>query len=192
MTVEGRTPGPGGFRGGRAGRQLGFAVVACLAGAGLALFAVTRVWAVDETARGGGLSALRAERTGGDLLGWLPAVALVALAGAGALLALRGAARRVAGVLIVAAGVVGAAGAIGGLGRADGAGWPLLTAAGGLVAALGGALAVARGHRWAAMGARYERPGAQAAPGDPAAQARVDPTRDAWDALDRGEDPTAT
>ncbi len=189
MTEEPGTPQPGipqpGTPPERAadGGALLRAVAACLAGAGLALFAATRVWAVTETARGGGLSPLRAERTGADLLGWLPAVALVALAGAGALLALRGTPRRVAGALVVAAGLTVAAGGVRGLALADAAWWPLLTALGGVVAAAGGALAAARGHRWAAMGARYERR---------PAQARLDPTRDAWDALDRGDDPTRT
>ena len=154
-------------------RGLGTAVVACLAGAGLALFAATRVWADGRDAR-----------TGADLVQWLPAVALVALAGAGALLALRGAVRRAAGVLIAAAGLAASAGAVLGLGDADGPVWPVLTAVGGLAAAAGGLLAVAKGGAWPALGARYERTGR--------AQARVDPTRDAWDALDRGDDPTAT
>ncbi|GAA0803839.1 Trp biosynthesis-associated membrane protein [Spirilliplanes yamanashiensis] len=171
-------------------RGLARAVLACLAGAGLALFAATRVWAVERTGRSGGLPALEAARTGGDLLAWLPAVALAGLAGAGALLALKGVARRAAGVLIVAAGALTAAGGVAGLGRADDVWWPALTVLGGLAAAAGGALAVARGHRWSAMGARYERPAGTRAGGPTADQARADPARDAWDALDRGEDPT--
>jgi hypothetical protein len=58
--------------------------------------------------------------------------------------------------------------------------------AGGVLLALSGALLALRGPRWSALSARYEAPAARAAerptgPGDAGT----------WDALDRGEDPTA-
>jgi uncharacterized membrane protein (TIGR02234 family) len=72
---------------------------------------------------------------------------------------------------------------------------------------VGGWWTVRHGHRWPAMGARYERPAGAANPDharpdharpdharpaqDGVDQTGVD-TRVAWDALDRGEDPTAT
>jgi uncharacterized membrane protein (TIGR02234 family) len=191
-------------------RLLAYTVGCCLGGAGLALFAVTRVWSVEVTARAG-LSDLRTARTGAAQLPWLPAVALVALAGAGALLATRGVARRVLGALLALAGIGMSAGAVTGRAGLDagaaGAGatfWPIVCAAGGLAVTLGGWWALRHGHRWPAMGARYERPappqvgqpGDQARAPDPAdtssAVGRPVDTRVAWDALDRGEDPTVS
>ncbi|MEV0899379.1 Trp biosynthesis-associated membrane protein [Actinoplanes sp. NPDC049802] len=166
------------------------AVLACLAGAGLALYAVTRVWAVAVERRPG-LSDLRTEQTGADTQPWLIGLAVVALAGTGALLATRGVARRLLGVLLMtaAAGIVtgavlarvtldpGAAGQAGWI-------WPVLCAAGGVAVGVGGLLAARHGHRWPAMSARYERR-------SPTETESVDGTRELWDALDRGDDPTA-
>ncbi|SCL23779.1 Trp biosynthesis-associated membrane protein [Micromonospora inyonensis] len=180
-----------------------YAVLLCLAGAGLAVWAATRTWAVEVTPRPVPLPALREERSGAALLPWLPALAVVALAGAGAVLATRGGLRRLVGLLILVLGAAVAAG--GGYALAAGfAGdvsrqWPALCLLGGLLAAVGGAWTARRGSAWPAMGARYERPargGATTADG-PAAPGAVVPTRgrgttDAWDALDRGEDPTVS
>src|SRR5882757_2788757 len=90
--------------------ELGRAVVACLAGAGLALYGATRVWSVQVTVRPG-LTSLRATTTGAAQAPWLIGLALVALAGAGALLATRGLVRRVLGgvLIITGAGLTAAA-----------------------------------------------------------------------------------
>jgi Tryptophan-associated transmembrane protein (Trp_oprn_chp) len=154
------------FAGG-GGRPLTLAVLLCVAGAGLAYVAAGRVWErhpVDET--------------GTDLVPGLSALALVALAGAGAVLATRGWARRAVGVLVL---LVGLGLAVLALDRAFGAGtaWPGVTAAGGVLVVAGGLAAALAGHRWPAMGARYER-----------SPRSVGGTTDAWNALDRGEDPT--
>jgi hypothetical protein len=143
-------------------RELAYAVIACLAGAGLAYLA--------------------GARTGDHLVPWQRPLALVGLAGAGALLATKGVLRRVVGGLVAACGlgiVVAASYAI--TGDAN-LGWPAVAALGGLALTAGGALALVRGRRWPAMGARYER--------RPPAE-RSDGTVRAWEALDRGEDPTA-
>lgn len=176
-------------------RELAYAVLLCLAGAGLALWAATRTWAVEVTPRGS-LPAAREGRTGAELLPWLSALALVGLAGGGAVLATRGRARRLLGGLLALLGAALAAGGGYGLIAAfDGEvsrQWPALCLLGGVLAALGGAFTAARGQRWPAMGARYERRsggGATAAGGRPAAERG---TREAWDALDRGEDPTVS
>jgi tryptophan-associated transmembrane protein len=132
---------------------------------------------VAVTARPPPLPDLRTEHTGGELRAWLPACGWVALAGAGALVATRAAARRLVGGLLVVSGL-GIAGAA--IGADLTAGWPLLAVAGGLAVAAAGALAVARGDRWPAMGTRYERTRP-----DQASET------DLWRALDRGEDPTA-
>ncbi|WP_406071633.1 Trp biosynthesis-associated membrane protein [Micromonospora sp. NBC_01638] len=183
-------------------RELTYAVLLCLAGAALALWAATRNWSVELTVRPAPLPPVRDTRSGAGLLPWLPALALVMLAGGGAVLATRGRLRRVLGVLLGALGLAVAAG--GGYGLVADVGgsvsrqWPALCLVGGLLAAAGGLWTALRGGGWPAMGARYERPArttpeAVSAPGPagpptPMAGRR---TTEAWDALDRGEDPTA-
>jgi hypothetical protein len=225
MTVSehsGRTRLSGGeTKNGNRPRELAYAVLLCLAGAGLALFAATRTWTVEVSAQPAPLPALRTARTGGSLLPWLPPLAVVGLAGAGALIATRGVGRRAIGVLLLLLGAGLVAG--GGYGVVDAAGarvaWPVLCALGGLPLGAGGVITLLRGHRWPGMSARYERAAhpratqaseAQAA-GVPASAAQdpagpaidrpaagVPPkgtgggsvtSTQAWDALDRGEDP---
>lgn len=194
-TGAGPSAGPGAGR-----RALTVAVLVAAAGAGLALYAATRPWAVELTTRPAPLPATRTVSTGADLLPWLTALALVAVAGAGAVLATRGPGRRLVGVLLLLIGLGLAAGSGYGLfaisrGSA-GPGWPVLCLAGGLLVAYAGVSTVAGGHRWPAMGTRYDRASARKRRGDvPAGDAdrRVHGpgTAAAWDALDRGEDPTA-
>jgi uncharacterized membrane protein (TIGR02234 family) len=76
------------------------------------------------------------------------------------------------------------------------AGWPLLTAVAGVLGGAAGLLVVLRGRGWPGMGRRYERAGSGAdgrPAAGPAARPRTDEDRAqaAWQALDRGEDPTA-
>jgi hypothetical protein len=170
-------------------RELAYAIVACLAGAGLAVFAATRTWSVEEGYRVEPLPPLGLERSGADLVPWLPAVALVGLAGAGAVLATRGVARLVAGVLLCGCGLAVTAGAASRLGGGS-AGWPAAAALGGLVLAAAGVLVVLRGRRWPALGARYERRPAGAAGATAPRAGTADTSAQAWAALDRGEDPT--
>ncbi|MGH3712801.1 MAG: Trp biosynthesis-associated membrane protein, partial [Micromonosporaceae bacterium] len=68
-------------------RQLAVAVLGCAGGAGLALYAVTRAWASRVVERPAPLSPVDETYAGGDLVSWLPAVALVGLAAGIALLA---------------------------------------------------------------------------------------------------------
>ena len=179
------------------GRRLAYTVLLCAGGAGLVLYGVTRTWSEIITVRPG-LSSLRAVRTGADLAPWVIGLALVALAGAGALLATRGPVRRLLGGLlaltglgIVAGAVAGRVGLVVGSAGAGATGWPVVCVLGGLLIVLGGLSAARSGHRWPAMGARYERRGAaEASPAGAEVDQRVD-TRAAWDALDRGDDPTA-
>lgn len=176
----------------RGRRELTYAVLLCLAGAGLALWAVTRTWSVELTARGS-LPPTRHSRTGADLLPWVSALALVGLAGGGAVLATRGRVRRLLGGLLSLAGLAVAAGGGHGLTEAGvSRQWPALVLAGGLLVATGGTFTVGHGGGWPAMGARYDRPGRPAEPAGPARPAVERGTRDAWEALDRGEDPTVS
>ncbi|GIF11967.1 Trp biosynthesis-associated membrane protein [Actinoplanes teichomyceticus] len=177
------------------------AILACLAGSGLTLYAVTRTWSLAVEHRTG-LSDLSTARTGADQQPWLVGLAVVALAGTGALLATRGVARRLLGGLLALAGAGVVAGAIlarsgldAGSAGAGAALWPAACVLGGVAIAAGGMLAARHGHRWAAMSARYERAPAARPASAPAARpaSAVEPAdnRAAWDALDRGDDPTA-
>jgi hypothetical protein len=154
------------------------AVVACVAGAGLALVAASRTWQTSTRVRPAPLPPLHEVRTGSALLPWLTAVGLVALAGAGALLATRGALRAAVGGLLVLAGGGMVAGAV----ARFAVGWPLVSVLGGVGVAGAGVLTLVRGRRWPGMAARYER----------SSRPATTPTTDAqaWDMLDRGHDPT--
>ncbi|WP_341716862.1 Trp biosynthesis-associated membrane protein [Micromonospora sp. FIMYZ51] len=173
---------------------MAYAVLLCLAGAGLAAWTATQAWESGEIVRRDPMLGVTEGRTGTQVLPWLSALALVGLAGGGAVLATRGGLRRVLGGLLALLGLTLAAG--GGYGLfADLDGrtvwqWPALCLLGGLLAAAGGLLTALRGHRWPAMGARYERRSARATTaGGPVGERS---TVDAWDALDRGEDPTVS
>lgn len=63
-------------------------------------------------------------------------------------------------------------------------GWVWLLLVGGVLLGLAGALVAVRGRRWAVLSSSYDAP---------AARPEAAPTTDkgAWDALDRGEDPTS-
>jgi uncharacterized membrane protein (TIGR02234 family) len=182
---------------GLAGRRgLAYAIVLCLAGAALALYASTRTWTVEVTARPAPLPDLR---TAHDGPAWLAPIAVVGLAAAGAVLATRAAVRRAVGVLLVLIGGGIAAGGAHGLLAGGSRGqvltdsrlWPALCLVGGLAVVAAGGLTAARGQTWPAMGARYERgrDGTSDRPVPAARNGSVASTQ-AWDALDRGEDPT--
>jgi uncharacterized membrane protein (TIGR02234 family) len=67
--------------------------------------------------------------------------------------------------------------------------WPLLAALAGVLATAVGGLVVLRGRAWPALGSRYER--AAATPRTaPAPRTDEERAQLAWNALDRGEDPT--
>jgi uncharacterized membrane protein (TIGR02234 family) len=146
--------------------------------------------------------------SGADAAPLVPAMGLVLLAAAVALLAVRGSGRVVVGLLMATAGGVlawsGLRALTGGLrdgstgvpGVGQGAvtldvtsAWPVLTAVAGLLAVAAGLFVVLRGRTWPGMGRRYERTP------EPTAAARPETDEDraqaAWKALDRGEDPTA-
>ncbi|MER7443047.1 Trp biosynthesis-associated membrane protein [Micromonospora avicenniae] len=182
-------------RAGAGRRELTYAVLLSLAGAGLALWAATRTWSVELTVRPSPLPPERVARTGTGLLPWLSALAVVGLAGGGAVLATRGRVRQFLGGLLTLLGLAVAIG--GGYGLAAGfegavsRQWPALCLVGGLLAGAGGLLTALRGRAWPAMGARYERPARSgAAPSGAAGPVTGRRTTEAWDALDRGEDPT--
>jgi uncharacterized membrane protein (TIGR02234 family) len=190
-------------------RELTAAVLGGAAAGGLALMAGGQRWADVTVERPAPLPPVHAVVTGADVAPLVPATGLVLLAAAVALFAVRGAGRVVVGLLTaVAGGVLGWAGLralTGGLDAAAvaeaggrpgdsvvelSAGWPVLAVGAGAVGLAAGLLVVLRGRRWPGMGRRYERPDA-AAP-RPAERPRTEEERAqaAWQALDRGEDPT--
>lgn len=188
------------------GRELGAAVLACAGGAAVVLLAAGRDW-VTATAVQGELRA-PVEVRGSSLAPSVQALAVAALAGAAAVLATRGIARRIAGLVLLACGLGAAAAAVRagsspdaevadlagdvlGAGAATGtdqqvAAWPWVAAAGAAVVAAAGLAVLVRGGAWPSMGSRYDAPSA----GRPAAAARTDTPLEQWKALDRGEDPT--
>jgi hypothetical protein len=194
-------------------RELAVVVVLCAAGAVMALIAARQGWTVEVVERPAPVPDERVVRDGGELLPWLPGLGWVALAGAGALIALRGRWRRAVGGLLVAVGAGLVAGAGAGVTGPGGGVWPAWCAVGGVAVAAAGVLAVWRGRRWPAMGARYERAGSRksgvpadqnghSGPTGRSAEGTVGDTprgdtpealspEQIWQALDRGEDPTS-
>jgi drug/metabolite transporter (DMT)-like permease len=194
-------------------QQLVAAVVGTVLAASLALFAASRTWLVRTTPRADPAPPLVENVSGASMVRLLPALALVALAGAGAIVATRGRWRSVVGVLISAAGLAMVL-----LQRAPGrtagiaSGWVLVVALCGASIAVAGAFTLRNGGKWPTLGARYERPASSDPPGvtsTPDGAPRSDDRTDGsdlpddppaatshigdtgwWDAIDRGEDPT--
>ncbi|WP_298181976.1 Trp biosynthesis-associated membrane protein [Saccharomonospora sp.] len=146
---------------------------------------------------------LRDDLAGDDLVSWPGPLALLALAAVAAVLALRGVARRLLGVVLVGVAVWVVVLVLGGSAydvdlsaRAPGydslpgsptkVWWgPASALAGAALLAISGVLLGWRGHRMPRMGAKYS------APGDRRERARSrDSDTDLWNALSEGEDPT--
>ncbi|WP_433078798.1 Trp biosynthesis-associated membrane protein [Dactylosporangium sp. CA-052675] len=163
-------------------RGLATTAVACAVAAAVVLFAATRSWQTAVTVQPAPLPPLKVDRTGTEISPWLTALAVVGLAGAGALLATRAAARLAVGVLLVVAGAGVVVASLVTLDEHVRVAWPLVCALGGLVVLAAGVVTVRSGRSWPGMGARYERTSAPAR--------RQHAQTDMWDALDRGEDPT--
>ena len=187
-------------------RGLRTAVLLCLVGAFVVLATVGRVWTSAEVPAGPLADARTVTRSGADLVPGLRALGLVGLAGVVALAATRRVGRAVVGLVLLATGAgvllsVLTADVLTAARRLDGladqvpvttTAWAWATAAGGLLLTLAGLLTVVRGRSWPALGQRYEAP-ATPAPTAPASQEPTGPLTEKglWEALDRGEDPTA-
>ncbi len=146
-------------------REMALALGLVVLGAALALVGGSR-----STGAPPGVPAAPGTTTGS---GSATALALVALAGAGAILLVRTWARVTLAVVLaaVAVGLVAT-----GLTPTR---WAPL--AGGVLVGLGAAAVILRARHWPQPRSRYDAPAA----------ARTAAPRDTWDALDRGEDPTA-
>ncbi|MGQ0575354.1 MAG: Trp biosynthesis-associated membrane protein [Pseudonocardia sp.] len=194
------------------GRRLALTCAGLLAAAGALAGASGLTWfAADVPAPG--RAPVRVAVAGGDVLAGLDAVALLALAGVAAAVALVGPARRVLGtVLVLVAGwlAVALAGAVATPSGADlaafpgapaGAGVPadvtttaapVLAGAGVLALAIAGAVLALREPRLARFGARYAAPRARPAPGrEPAGDPGRDPEREPDPDPDRDPDRAA-
>lgn len=184
-------------------RELQLAVLLCLLGSAVILFALGRPWFSVETAHRITIQAVRASVAGDKVASGAQALGYVGLAGVVALAATKRWGRVLVGVLVLASGV----GVIVSVCRvlADGvqrralatlgpgeftapsttSGWAWLVLVGGVLLIGSGLLVAVRGRRWAALSSAYEAPSSRA-PEPPATDKGV------WDALDRGEDPTSS
>ncbi|MFF9640107.1 TIGR02234 family membrane protein [Kitasatospora aureofaciens] len=180
-------------------RTLGVMLLLTVLSAVLVLTAAGRVWAEGRA------GTLDVSVTGGRISELPGGLALVGLAAAVAVFAVRGAGRLAVGALTLLAGLGAAAASVTGAsdtaaldsaasGKLALAGttatevshtaWPWVALAGGLLLAAAGLITLRFGRGWPAMGSRYEAPTRKA-------PAKADTPGDLWKALDRGEDPTA-
>jgi uncharacterized membrane protein (TIGR02234 family) len=190
------------------GRELAAVAALCAVGGGMVLFAVGPTWVEVVAHRASPLPDVTLAVSGRTLAPLVAGLGVVGLAGVVGLLATRRWGRLAVAAIIALSGLGVLVNALTRLtapgqaeardllddaGRSAGAaavtatahpGWPLLAAAGGLLLALGGLAALLRSRRWPTMSARYETPAART--DRPRTDAAV------WDALDRGDDPTAT
>jgi hypothetical protein len=158
-------------------RERGYALAAAVVGAGAALLAASRGWwDVGADPVPGTFGPAADQVTGSDRYPWLTALALVALAGGGALLATKGFVRTAIGGLLLFSGVGIVLAVALAVARDAAPFWPIVAALGGLAVFDAGGLTVYKGRSWATMGARYERK-------------NKEPSM--WDELDHGRDPTA-
>ena len=150
--------------------------------------------------------------SGSDLSPVAPALCLVALAAVVAVPAVRQVGRRVVGAVLTVLGcglalvavqalldlearirrwVADSPGLAGSVDEVSASPWwPVaLAVAGGMILAAG-VLMVVRGPSWPSMGARYERPQSPRGDATPGSGDSSTDPRQAWDALDRGDDPT--
>ncbi|MFJ2861763.1 TIGR02234 family membrane protein [Kitasatospora sp. NPDC087314] len=199
MSAPDQTPVPAPSAPAAGRRTLGVMLLLTVLSAVLVLTAVGRVWAEGRA------GTLAVSVTGGKISEVPGGLALVGLAAAVAVFAVRGAGRLAVGALTLLAGLGAAVASAAGAGdtaalddeaarklalsgsaatEVGHTGWPWVALAGGLLLAVAGLLTLRYGRGWPAMGSRYEAPTrkAPATTGTPA---------DLWKALDRGEDPTA-
>ena len=179
-------------------------VLTLLACGGLAFFAASRTW-VEATVRAKGLPSDTVAVSGTDAQPLVPALALVVVTGALAVLAASVRVRWVVGVLMLVVGLGAAILVATGGSSLDGAlddavrgstaftganapdarhvdVWPVLAGAAYVLAGLLGLVVVRLADTWPTMGSRYDSPAGQA-----------DDTKtedDLWAALDEGRDPT--
>ncbi|WP_322760248.1 Trp biosynthesis-associated membrane protein [Frankia sp. Cr2] len=198
--------GTGTGTGRRGHGEMAAAVLCCLLGAALVLVSVGATWVnlrvADGAIAGEPVTAapLAVHLSGSDLAPAVAGLGLVGLAGVVAIAATRRRGRVLVGLPVLLAGVVVAV--VAGRIAADPlpavrvasqvrqiapsltadlrdlrrTAAPWLATCGGVLLAFGGALVAFRGHTWSALSPRYQAPAARPV--------------DAWQAIDRGDDPT--
>lgn len=195
--------------------QFAVALVLDVLGTAGVLLIGTRDWQTIVTTRDAHFVDDTLRVTGRTVDAAPTAMALVALAGAVAVIATRGVVRRVVGVVVALAGVGIGWRAIAAMTAMSASRardlvrekhptvtsttvpsvsthdtWAALTLACALLVVVAGVLVAAYGGRWTGMSTRYESPAVQADPEAMAARrARADAAM--WTALDHGDDPTA-
>lgn len=181
-------------------------VLATLAAGGLAFLASRRTWA-EADVKAQGLAAAKISVTGGDAQPLVPALAIVVVTAALAILAAGPRLRRVVGaftmvVSVVAVIVVPRSGSgsladavrsaaekspaytgPSSIGDTSHAPWDLLTIAAFVLALALGAVTLRYSRAWPTMSSRYDAPTSRPTPDDPTGT-------DMWKAMDRGDDPT--
>ena len=200
-------------------RELLGALGLCLVGAVLALAASAPAWVRVTVPRARPLADATVAVAGRSLVPLVPALGLVGLAALVGLVATRGRGRVLLGAVLALAGAAVVVAAVPHLAAPSGAAtegllagrgplpgrdlarpvqpraqpvWPGLAAVGGLLLAAAGTGAAVRGRRWPAMSGRYDAPASRPLDARPAARPAGRPTAAGlWDALDRGDDPTA-
>jgi hypothetical protein len=155
-------------------------VSGALLGAAVALWGSSRLaWTTERVGHPGTDITSVLSHTGGELKPLVP-LAVLALAGVAAAIALAGWPRRLLGVVLAVAGVGAVALSVGGT---DFFPWGrILAALGGLLMIVAGVLLVRFGAAIPRLGAAYQRTG-----GEPSAE---DSDHEMWQALSLGKDPT--
>jgi hypothetical protein len=158
-------------------------VVGGLTGAAVALWGSSRLtWATETRARPGTDATTVLARTGADVRPLVP-LAVLALAGVAAAVAVGGWPRRVLGVLLVAAGVTAASFGLAGVPGDAGFPWGrVLSVLAGMLLAGAGGLLVWLADRLPRLGGSYQRTNAS--------RRSDDPDEEMWRALSLGNDPT--
>ncbi|WP_035812404.1 Trp biosynthesis-associated membrane protein [Jiangella gansuensis] len=176
------------------------------AGGLLGLAASSRPW--GSARQPSSLSTTVTTVSGSDLLPYAPAVSLVAVAAVVAVPAVRRIGRQIVGAVLAVLGVTlvvsallavldladrietwmgdspGTAGPVTDVTTSPA--WGIAVLVAGVMVLTAGVLTAVRGPGWPGMGAKYERPARRdTADGEGGAS-----SRDTWDALDRGDDPT--
>lgn len=185
-------------------RTYAAALAGLVAAGGLALFAASRIWLVATQSRQAPLPSVVKSSTGAALQPALTAIGIVLILSILAVSVTKRIGRRIVGAMVAVCGIVlvtisfpffgsppesaiaqvQATGdpAQGAVSIADWAPW--LSAVCGVLALAVGVLIAVRGPQWSAMSKRFERPSST-----PEQQEFRD-SRDAWNALDQGIDPT--
>jgi hypothetical protein len=158
-------------------------VVGALAGAAVALWASSRLaWSTDVVRHPGTDVITAISRSGGESKPLVP-LAVLALAGVAATVAVSGWPRRVLGVVLGLAGLGAFALSVGQSDSLDFFPWGrILAGLGGVLMMVAGAYLVRFGGRMPRLGAAYQRPDAEAPV--------EDSDHEMWRALSLGKDPT--